>query len=171
MSDNKEPLGPNEEFARVLQAQMPAVTTQAQFNALMASFDALRFLFNGICASNAVQETEGRKALDMSLELGRKVTEVSEQLKDIPEAATSKAAEEHKKPPAQYYEYDVQRALLSELKHTANYNELNKWYVLTKERRELVRTSSLRNALFDAIRNHRSALQVLRSESSGEKTQ
>jgi hypothetical protein len=152
---------------------MPAVTSQAQFNAFMASFDALRFTFNEICAGNLAQETEGRKALDMSLELGRKVTEVTEQLKDIPEAATSKAAEEYKNPPAQYYEYDIQRALLSELEQLAELDKLNEWYSLTKERREMVKTSSLRNALFDAIRSRKSLLTAwgLKKSAEGEQNQ
>lgn len=144
---------------QALRQTMPGIKTQAQFNAFMAAFDALRVTVNSLCEGDAVKAAEGRKALDMALDLAAKVTQVTEQLRDVPEAATSKAAEEFKKPPAEFGEYDVQRKLLTELEAITSDADLTEWYARTKEQRDSVKSQTLRNALIDAIRNKKLAYQ------------
>lgn len=139
--------------------QMPALKTQAQFNALMAAFDALRLTLNSIFEGDKEKSAEGRKALDAAIDLAGKVTEITQKLADVPEAATSQAAQEFKQPPAQYQEYEYQRQLLGELGKIESLDELNKWYADTKPQRDRILSQSFRNALMDAIRARKLALE------------
>ena len=139
--------------------QMPALKTQAQFNALMAAFDALRLTLNSIFEGDKEKTAEGRKALDAAIDLAGKVTEITQRLADVPEAATSQAAQEFKQPPAQYQEYEYQRQLLGELEKIESLDALNKWYADTKPQRDRIVSQSFRNALMDAIRARKLVLE------------
>lgn len=143
---------PQDPFMAALQQQMPALKSQAQFNAFMASFEALRAVANGIFAQDVAAASRARAALDTSFEALKKVTEVTLKLEEVPEAATSKAAEDFKRPPAQFGEYDVQRQLLSELEHLPTVSALNEWYVANRGKIDTVVSPTLRNPLLDAIR-------------------
>jgi len=131
---------------------MPGLKTQAQFTAFRAGFDAFRAVMTAILDGDSAKELEARKILDMTFTATRQATEIGRQLADVPEAATSKAAEDFKRPPAEFQEHDIQQQLLAELRQQGDLNSLKEWYESTKERRDLIRTQILRNVLIDAIR-------------------
>lgn len=141
-----------QQVLEAMRQQMPSLKTQVQFNAFMASFEALRITLDGIFSGSIEQETQGRQALEQALDLAKKVTEVSNLLDETPEAAGSRAAQEFKNPPAQFGEFDVQKRLLLELEGLDSMSVLNEWYERTKPERDQVVSQSLRNVLLDSIR-------------------
>lgn len=143
-----------------MRTQMPALRTQAQYNAFCAAFDALRLTMNAIFEGNAARQAEGKKALDLSLDIAQKVTAISEQLREVPEAAGTVGAELFTRAPAELQEHDIQRALLSELAQLETLEELSEWYMATPtvERRGRVVSQNLRNVLMDSIRERKAAL-------------
>lgn len=154
---SQEPVPPaDEQMAKTIMSQVPGCHTQAQFNAMMACFDALRLLVNAIFTG--ADTTDSRKALDQALEAAAKATEISNKLKDVPEACTSAVSEDFKQPPKQFHEHDVQRALLNELQMIQTREMLNEWYATNRSRIDQVVSPTLRNALFDLIRSKKDAL-------------
>ncbi len=145
-------------FIEAMRLSMPGLRTQAQFDAFMAAFDALRSTANGIFEGDAQAITDGKEALSKALDTLGKVTEVSEKLREVPEAATSKASEAFKKPPAQFEEQPVQTELLAELGQLRDLAELTEWYQRRRPDIDRVVTPAARNVLFDAIRERKSAL-------------
>jgi hypothetical protein len=143
-----------------IQQQVPGIKSQAQFNVFMAAFDALRATMNAIFTGNDADEAKGKKALESAYEAAHKATEITGKLTDVPEAATSKAAEEFKNPPRQFTELSEQRALLTELGEIKSTDTLNTWYAANRSRIDRVVSQSLRNALFDSIRQKRDALSA-----------
>jgi len=143
-----------------IRQQVPGIKTQAQFNAFMAGFDALRLTMDAIFTDNPGRYDDGRKALEAAFEVARKVTQISVKLAETPEAAVSKAAAEFKDPPRQFTEQSLQRELLAELANCKNLESLQSWYALTKESREQVVSQSLRNELFDEIRRKKESFSV-----------
>jgi hypothetical protein len=151
-------IDPTNLIIQAMRQQMPGLRTQAQFNAFMAAFDALRVHLNFVFEGNTEKATEAKQALESAIEFAAKATEVSDQLRDVPEAATSPAAQEFKNPPAQFQEYDVQKSLLVQLARIETLPELTQWYNDTKEQRDRVVSQSLRNVLMDEIRRKKVAL-------------
>jgi hypothetical protein len=148
----------NNLLAQALKMTMPGLKTQAQFNTYRAAFDAFQAVVSNIFAGDAAKEAEARGILDMALLACRQSTDAARKLADVPEAANSKAAEEHKNPPAEFQEYDVQQQLLGELGAVHDLDELQRWYVATKDKRDAVKSQTLRDILMDAIRNRKLAL-------------
>jgi len=148
----------DEGFMRALQASMPGLRSQAQFNAFMAAFEALRGTMQAIFSRNTTAETEFRGALGKSLEAARQVTDITERLSDVPDAAESKLADEFKNPPRQFGEYDLQRALLGELTAIGALDDLSVWWVSNRQRIDQVVSLSLRNPLIDAVREKKQQL-------------
>lgn len=139
-------------FLRVIQQSVPAMQSQAQFNAFMASFDALRGLMNSIFSGNEKSTLEFKEAFEKTLVVAKQVTEVTTKLQDVPEAAESKLADEFKQPPRQFTEYDVQRGLLAELQAIQSLEVLTRWWVANRQKIDEVRSPMLRNPLIDAVR-------------------
>jgi len=135
-----------------LRQQMPALKTQAQFNIALAAFDALRMILNHTFEGDMSKVADARRALDLAFDAAHRITEISNQLQDVPEAATSPASQEFKAPPTQFAEYDTQKALLLELEALSGIGELNAWYAVTKDRRDMIKSQTLRDTLLDAIR-------------------
>jgi hypothetical protein len=146
-------------LTQALKSTMPSLKTQAQFNTFRAAFDAFRATMNAIFEGDGAKELESRKILDLSFTAAKQATDISRKLEDVPEAATSKASEEFKTPPAEFQEYDVQRKLLKELDDLKDTEALTAWYADTKAERERIRSQTLRNVLMDAIRDRKLALQ------------
>ena len=143
-----------------MKSTMPGLRTQAQFNAFMASFDALRLLMNYVFEGNTEKVLESKRALEMAIDAASQVTRISDQLRDVPEAATSEAAEEFKNPPAEFQEYDVQKQLMAELESISGHAQLVQWYETTvKGLESKIKSQTLRNSLFDAIRQKKNLLQ------------
>jgi hypothetical protein len=132
---------------------MPGITTQAQFNATLAAFDALKVTLNAIFLADTSEESRGQAALKEALEVARQVTVVVVKLSHVPEAATSQAAEEFKNPPAQFTEYDTMKALLLELETISTSEGLAQWYSTNRPRIDRVVSQSYRNELLDTIRS------------------
>lgn len=151
---------PSTFLLQAMRQYMPGLKTQAQFNTFREAFDALRLTLNFIFEDNAAKALEARKALDLSLEAAAQATLISNHLRDVPEAATSKAAAEFKNPPSQVYEFDIQKILLTELAHTKSPDELAAWYLRTKEQRDQVVSQTLRNVLMDEIRRKKLELEA-----------
>jgi len=145
-------------FAQMVKARIPGMSSQAQHTAFMSGFDAYCFTMQAICSGNAENEALGRKTLYQAFDVAKKATEVTEKLREVPEAATSEASEVFKRPPPEFAEAQEQQALLAELNAISDIAGLTEWYVETRARRDLVRTQSLRNKLYDAIRERRNNL-------------
>jgi hypothetical protein len=149
---------PGDVFAEALKQQLPGLKNKAQMNAFMASFEAYREVMNAILDGDPLKEGKAREALMTSFEVVRKATEISNMLKDVPEAAASKASDDFRSEPTQWGEYDVQRKLLSELEGLKQLHDLNDWYKTNRKRIDEVQTATLRNPLLDAIREKKMAL-------------
>ena len=143
---------------RVIQQSLPGLKSQAQFNTFMVAFDALKGMMNAIFEGNKTSEDEYRKAFDQSLDAAKKVTDITEKLSDVPEAAGSKLADEFRNPPRQFGEYDVQKALLLELSQISALDDLTRWWAENRQRIDQVVSPSLRNPLIDAVRVKKAAL-------------
>jgi len=145
-------------FIEMIQASMPAIKSQAQFNAFLASFEALRGVMNAIFARDTQNEKAYTEALLKSLQAAKQTTELTEKLQDVPDAAESKLADEFKKPPRQFGEYDIQRALMTELAQIDSLDNLTRWWAENRGRIDEVVSPSLRNPLIDAVREKKSKL-------------
>jgi len=148
----------------LLKAQMPGIKSQAQYNAVVGAFDAIRFVLNAILTVDKNKETEARRALEMALDATTKATELTLKLEGMSEATNSKLADVFKKSPIEFHEYDIQRKLLAELERISNLNDLNNWYIRTREQRDQVITQDLRDILMDSIRAKKNALEELFSK-------
>jgi hypothetical protein len=145
-------LPPDQMMVEALRQQMPGIQTQAQFNLFMTAFDALRLFLNSTFLNQKEAADKAREALNQALDAASKVTELSEKLSEVPEAATSKAAEDYKQPPLQFQEYDVQKGLLTELIMITTSEQFEQWYIANRGRIDQVVSAHYRNPLFDAIR-------------------
>lgn len=153
-----EAMDVNNVLAQTFKKRMPGMKTQAQFNTFRAAFDAFEAVVNNIFNGNSEKEAESRQLLDQAFTACKQATDISRKLADVPEAATSKAAEEFKKPPAEFAEYDIQQSLLGELGAVQDLDQLKQWYETSKPRRDAVKSQTLRNVLMDAIRSRKMAL-------------
>jgi hypothetical protein len=142
----------NQLIAQTIKQRIPGIKTQGQFNTFKAAFEAFEAVANAIFNGDVTQELELRKVLETAWTACKQATELTRKLEAVPEAATSKAAEEFKQPPAEFSEYDVQRGLLEELKVIQNFDLLKSWYEETKKRRDSVKSQTLRDVLMDSIR-------------------
>lgn len=153
-----DPLEGDQNFLGLIQQSIPAMRSQAQFTAFMACFDALRGLVNAIFGRDQEAVNKYKAVMEQSLVAATKVTEVTQKLQDVPEAATSKLADAYKQPPTQFQEYDTQRQLLSEVENIKDLQQLSSWWVSNRQRIDEVRTPMLRNPLIDAVRAKKEAL-------------
>lgn len=147
-----------EGMLEAVRASVPNLKTQAQLNAYMAAFDALRFTLDAIYAQDELREKAAREALDKAFDVARKATDIGKKLEDVPPEERGPASAMFTKPPAEFQEYDVQKRLLVELEGLTALTDLSEWYERTKEDRDRVVSQSLRNVLIDAIRNKRLSL-------------
>jgi hypothetical protein len=148
----------NQLLAQAMKMQMPGLKSQGQYNAFRATVDAFRAVINAILEENLPQEQEMRKVLDDGFLAVRQATTLTRQLTDVPEASTSPVAEEFKRPPAEFQEYDIQRQLLAEVGKTISLDDLKLWYKEAKPRLDRVKSQTLRDVLLDAIRAKKMAL-------------
>lgn len=146
-------------MAQAMKQSMPELKTQVQFTAFMAGFDAFRLLCNSIFGGDTALEEQAIDAFEKSLEAMRVATKLSNQFQEIPAEDRSPSANQFVEAPLQFGEYDLQKKLLLELDRLTSTEELNAWYLGTKDERERVVSQSLRNILFDEIRNKRDALK------------
>lgn len=150
--------GGSQEFLGAIKQSLPAMRSQAQFNVFMAGFDAFRGVLNSIFAKDPRAEADFLAALHKSFEVARQTTDLTERLTEVPEAAGSKLADEYREPPRQFGEYDVQRALLTELEGLSDLGALTRWWAENRKRIDDVVSPSLRNPLIDAVREKKSKL-------------
>lgn len=146
-----------EAVLQAIRQQMPNVKSQAQYNLFMQAFDALRISMNAAFGLDRENFEKGKQALDLLMGAALKITEGVQRLQDDPDAATSKVAEDFKTPPKQFHELDLQKALLVELSLLTSLDDLQKWYDMNRHRLDSVVSQSLRNSLFDAIREKRNS--------------
>ena len=144
-------------FFQALQSQIPNLKTQAQLNAFMASFDALRLVLDATFAGDTLAAETAKGALMQALDVAEKVTTIGQSLRDVPEAAVGPQASQFVQPPQQFHEHDVQRELLAQLSRIPDKATLEEWYTATKSRRDTIVSASLRNVLYDAIRDKRNS--------------
>lgn len=143
---------PEQMMAEMLRRQMPNIKTQAQYDAVVGALDGVRLVVNAILDGDKAKEADARRALELSFKAVSSATEITNKLEDSPEAATSKAAEQFKQPPAQFQEREVLDKLLAELAGLTSQDALNAWYASTKNERDRIVTQSLRNQLLDQVR-------------------
>jgi hypothetical protein len=148
----------NNLITQALKLTMPGLKTQAQYNTYRAALDAFQAVVGNIFNGDAAKEAEARSILDTAFVACKQATDLAHKLGDVPEAATSKSAEEHKRPPSEFQEYDVQQQLLGELGLLQSLGDLQNWYQDSKQRRDSVKSQMLRDILMDAIRARKLAL-------------
>ena len=161
VSPNVDPSSPdmNQQMMEAMRQKLPGLKTQAQLNAFFGAFEALQMTLNAIFeGADAAQVEVGQKALNLALEVAVQATGISQQLEEMPEAATSEAAEEFKTPASDFNEYDKQRQLMLELEGIGSVADLNSWYESTAEARNGIKSQGLRNPLLDAIRKKKLSL-------------
>ena len=151
---------PDRLIAEALKSQMPGIKSQAQYDAVVGALEATKLVINALLTGNRPGRQEARAALETAFEAVEKATELTDQLLDSPEAATSDAARQFKETPAQYQEADLCAELLQELPLLNDIDDLSRWYAATKARRDKITTQSLRNEMMDAIRARRNGLAV-----------
>ena len=149
----------DENLIRALREQIPGLKSQAQFLALVAAIDAVKLAAKGIVERDPSREFAGRDALQKSLDALRQVTEVTEKLDAVPEAASSTAAKAFKEPPV--LEGEVQRALLTALRDITSVRDLSAWYSDNRAQIDQVQGQALRNALLDAVRAKKAELTLV----------
>lgn len=138
-------------LASIRQA-MPGVQTQAQFNLVLAAFDAVKVTLNASFLGDKRAAAAAREVLLKALDSADRVTELSVKLSAVPEAATSKEAEVYKTRPLQFDEYDTMKSLLIELQGISEGPRLVEWYNTNREKIDRVVSPKLRNELLDTIR-------------------
>lgn len=151
---------PQQALIQALGSQIPNLKTQAQFNVFIAAFDAFRLCMDAAFSGDKAALAKGKETLERSFDAAEQSRDIAEKLKDVPEAAESDEAKEHKDPPKQFKEYDVQKQLMLELTVIQTPDELSEWYEKKKSEMDQVVSATLRNELFDAIRNKKHALQA-----------
>ena len=149
---NSPQMSSDQMMVEAIRQQMPGIQTQAQFNLFMTAFDALRLYLNSVFLNQKEAAEKAREALNKALDAAGQVTELSEKLSQVPEAAQSKEAEDFKRPPLQFHEYDVQKALLTELILITSPEQLGQWYAANRATIDQVISPQFRNPLLDAIR-------------------
>lgn len=149
----------NQILAEAIKRTMPSCKTQAQFTTFRAAFEAFRATMDAIFLEDPDRVTKTREILDLAFQAAEQATVISRQLHDVPEAATSAGSEEFKSPPAEFSEFDVQQRLLAELEGFVELADLQQWYTNSKDRRESIRTQTLRNVLYDTIRSKKKKLE------------
>lgn len=142
----------SQEFIEMVRKSMPAMRSQAQFNAFLAGFEALRGAMQNIFAGNDEAATLYEKALHQSVGLARQVTGLTEKVVEAPEAAPSKLGEDFRKAPRQLEEASLQQTLLGELARLPTLEGLTEWWLSNRQRIDEVRSPTLRNPLIDAVR-------------------
>jgi len=151
---------PQEVMGEALRANIPNLKTQAQYNVFTTAFDALRLHLNAVFGNDTENAAVTRKALLTTLDMAVQATEMAGKLAAEPDAVMSDEAKEHTEPPTEFMEYDIQKQLLVELHKLTTVADLNRWYEERKPTLDKVKSQSLRNALFDGIRQRKAALQV-----------
>lgn len=140
-------------FVEAVRSGLPSVQTQAEYDAIAGAFGAMRNAIAAILVGDKEKAAKSDETLLLALQAVKLAKSGSDKLRDVPEAATSPAAESFKRPPRQFGEEDVQKQLLNELDQLQSLPDLKTWYESTKSRRSEVMAPSLRNPLFDAIRS------------------
>lgn len=157
---NTQPTEVDPAMLRVIQQSIPSMKSQAQFNAFMTSFDALRGLMNAIFARDPKAEKDFSDGLKKAIDAARMMTEMTERLQDVPDAAEGKLADEFKHPPRQFGEAGLQQTLLAELAEINELDVLTRWWTDNRKRVDDVVSPSLRNPLIDAVREKKNKLTL-----------
>jgi hypothetical protein len=128
------------------------VKSQAQYDAIAAVLKATLSVVEGTLSGEATNRS--LRAMDLSFDALEKATELTLKLEDVPEAATSKAAEAFKTPPAQFTEGGVVETLKQELSTLTTATAVQEWYQrqATKDALATIVTPALRNEIMDPIR-------------------
>ena len=137
---------------KAIQQAMPGVKTQAQLNAVMATFEVVKIWINSVIMGNLDEEAQSRVAFDLALEAVRKATEVTQRLHAVPEASASTVAAECMSTPKEFEEEPLQQVLLAELTGITTVVDLEHWYAEKRPLFDRIVRQDLRNQLFDAIR-------------------
>lgn len=145
-------------FVDAVRGGLPDLRTQAEYESVVGAFGALRNLVAALLAGDKTQATKAEEGLRLAVGAVKMAKEFSDKLRDVPEAATSEAAEAFKRPPPQFKEEAIQKELLVELTSIQELETLAEWYGRKKPERDSVVTPQLRNSLYDAIRAKRSEL-------------
>lgn len=148
----------DESMMKMLAMQVPNMKTQAQFNAFMGCFDALRSTLNAYFGKQTAAAEMARKVLNDALDMAQQITEMGEKLNEIPDDAKSEAAKDFTKPPRELHEYDTCKQLLGELEGISTSDALKKWYADSRETIDQVVSVKPRNELMDTIRAKRNEL-------------
>lgn len=149
-----------ETMMEMLRQQLPGLKTQGQMTAFLAAQEAFFATVAAALRGDHVGYNLATGALNLGLKAVQQATELATKFEDVPPGERSEAAAEFMANPvaAQVTEYDQARALMSELERVKTTEELGVWYNGNRHRLEGVKDPTLRNNLFDMIRNRRGEL-------------
>ena len=146
--------------------QIPGIKSQAQYDASGAAIASLCAMLEGLLSETP--DPQARTALDHSLGLVERATDIYYKLAEAPEATTSSASEVFKQEPIQFTEEGTVDRLLVELGRFQDKATIQEWYQSAEVKEQIAKvvTQSTRNRLLDTIRAKlRSLTQVtLRGE-------
>lgn len=135
-----------------IRQQLPNLKTQAQFDLVISTFEAITLYLNACYGKDTASAVRLREGINKALDLAPKLGEATEKLSDNPEATTNTDFVE---PPKQYTEASSQERLLEELESIDSEASLQEWYAENKSVMDGIVSQNLRNKLFDAIRDKR----------------
>ena len=141
-----------EAMLAMVQAQVPSIRTQAQFDLFMTAFQALTSVFDSAYTGNSEQWAKAKEVLEKTIEMAPKLQDVVDRLQEIPEDERGQKSSDFVAPPKEFHEQDEQRQLLAELSLLSTPNELREWYKNQRSRIDKVVSRQYRDPLFDAIR-------------------
>ena len=148
----------NKPLIDIIQERVPHLRTQAQMDILEAALEAVLQYHDCVYGNNLDGAERLRPLIDKTLDLPILASSIGSKLEGEPEAATSEAAQSFKS--EAFEEVQIQHGLLAELEELASSSELAQWYSNSRADRDKVVSQSLRDELYDAIRDKKKDLST-----------
>jgi len=146
----------NKPLIDIIRERVPNLQSQAQMDILEAVLEGVFHYHDCVYGNNLEQAERLRSMVDKSLDLPILASSIGSKLEEEPDAATSEAAQLFKNDA--FEEIQIQHNLLAELEELNSRSELVQWYAHNREDRDRVTSQSLRDELYDAIRNKKKDL-------------
>jgi len=145
----------NSIMINAVRQQMPHLKTQAQFDLVISTFEAMTHYLNASFGGDSNLVKTLRDGLNQALDLAPKLGEVTEKLQASPEATSNTSFIDA---PRQYTENLVHEELMRELAGINSSEALTQWYDKARDRLNHVVSRNIRDSLFDTIRKKKKDL-------------
>lgn len=143
--------------------QLQGLRTEGQAQAVALAYKAFTAHVQALLLADTKAETEAQKALNVAQIAVRAATVLTNQLGDVPEAATGTVADAFKQDPAAVQEELLYKRLRGELSDMESKGSpthvLGLWYRANKEELGKLTTTSYRNDVYDTVRRLMAKMQ------------